>query len=76
VPTVLAGGANGAFRMGRRIRATPDCPSATCVPAQRRSLRKPPQQPLLVSIRPAFGVGINSYGTQGDDPALRQGLSG
>ena len=28
VPTVLAGGVNGKFRMGRRIKAPADCPSS------------------------------------------------
>jgi hypothetical protein len=47
VPTVLGGGVNGQFRMGRRLRAATTS-----------------NNHLLVSIARAFGVSIDSYGSQ------------
>jgi hypothetical protein len=64
VPTVLAGGANGKFTMGRRVKLPQDCPPGTgewCSDAQRV---EKPNNHLLVSIAQAFGVEIDSYGTQ------------
>jgi hypothetical protein len=68
-PTVLAGGANGKFRMGRRIKLSNDCPRNNywC-----NDWVRSPNNRLLVSIAQAFGVSINSFGTQAD-PALTQG---
>ncbi len=57
VPTVLAGGVNGKLRMGRRLR-TPTETSAN--------------NHLLVSIAQAFGVEIDSFGTQ-PNPADKTG---
>jgi hypothetical protein len=65
VPTVLAGGLNGRFRMGRRLVAPADCPSST--PACKlgdAGFRGTANNHLLVSIAQAFGAAIDSFGTQ------------
>jgi len=73
VPTVLAGGANGKFRMGRRLKMKPDCPvdSPWCAEAD-ANFTPVTNSKLLVSIAQAFGVDINEFGTQ-PDPALITG---
>jgi hypothetical protein len=58
VPTVLAGGVNGKLRMGRRLKTPADATTAN--------------NHLLVSIAQAFGVAIDSFGSQ-PDPADRSG---
>jgi hypothetical protein len=65
VPTVLAGGVNGIFRMGRRLKMRPDCPSSTpfCAPGD-PVFAPVTNNHLLVSIAQAFGVAVNSFGTQ------------
>ena len=72
VPTVLAGGANGKFRMGRRIKLASDCPPDRYFCSDPT---KSPNNRILVSIAQAFGVDIDSYGTQ-PNPALTQGALG
>jgi hypothetical protein len=71
VPTVLAGGANGKFRMGRRIALAADCPpggSDWCTPMIEKT-----NNHLLVSIAQAFGQSdVESFGTQ-PEPALTTG---
>jgi hypothetical protein len=69
VPTLLAGGVNGRFRMGRRIKLASDCPPDRyyCSDPTRA-----PNNRILVAIAQAFGEGIEAYGTQ-PDPALTQG---
>ncbi|HEY4392438.1 MAG TPA: DUF1552 domain-containing protein [Polyangia bacterium] len=69
VPTVLAGGANSLITMGRRLRMTPDCPSASpwCGPTD--NANPPDYTPisnnhLLVSIANMFGVQVSTFGTQ------------
>src|SRR5690606_41910017 len=66
VPTVLAGGAGGKFRMGRRLKMQADCPAQSpwCNPDQ-PEFRASPNNKLLVSIAHAFGsTDITSFGTQ------------
>jgi hypothetical protein len=65
VPTVLAGGVNGKFRMGRRIKAPADCPAShlACKPGD-GAFTGTANNHLLVSIAQAFGVAIDSFGTQ------------
>lgn len=58
VPTVLGGGVNGKLRMGRRLKLPADVPAAN--------------NHLLVSIAHAFGVEIDSFGTQ-PNPADKTG---
>lgn len=65
VPTLLAGGANGKFRMGRRLKLQADCPtnSPWCSPAD-ANFKASTNNHLLVSIAQAFGVDVNSFGSQ------------
>jgi len=65
VPTVLGGGLNGQFRMGRRLKAPPDCPSSNlaCKPGD-ADFNGTANNHLLVAIAQAFGVAIDSFGTQ------------
>ena len=65
VPTVLAGGANGKFRMGRRLQLKPDCPQSNlwCAPGD-PVFTAMTNNHLLVSIAQAFGVSVNTFGTQ------------
>jgi hypothetical protein len=75
VPTVLAGGANGKFRMGRRVKLSQDCPPGTgewCSETQR--VDKPNNQ-LLVSIAQAFGAEIDKFGTQPSEALMSGTLS-
>jgi len=65
VPTVLAGGVNGKFRMGRRLKAPADGPSSNlaCKPGD-GVFNGTANNHLLVSIARAFGVAVDSFGTQ------------
>jgi Protein of unknown function (DUF1552) len=65
VPTVLAGGLNGKFRMGRRLKVATDCPSSNlaCKPGD-AAFNGIANNHLLVSIAQVFGVAIDSFGTQ------------
>ena len=65
VPTVLGGGLNGKFRMGRRLKAPADCPSSnlSCKPGD-AAFTGTANNHLLVSIARAFGVAIDSFGSQ------------
>ncbi|MDP9035437.1 MAG: DUF1552 domain-containing protein [Myxococcota bacterium] len=66
-PTVLAGGAAGKFRMGRRLKMPMDCPSANpwCSPGD-AAFSGVTNNHLLVSIAQAFGIDVNTFGTQND----------
>jgi hypothetical protein len=73
VPTVLAGGAGGKLRMGRRLKLKPDCPENSPWCGENDPVFTPvPNSKLLVTIAQAFGVDVNEFGTQ-PDPALTQG---
>jgi arylsulfatase A-like enzyme len=73
VPTVLCGGAGGKFRMGRRIKLNPDCPSDSPWCGESDAVFTPvTNSKILVSIAQAFGVSIDQFGTQ-PDPALTMG---
>jgi hypothetical protein len=73
VPTVLAGGANAKFRMGRRLKLNADCPADSPWCGENDAVFKPvTNSKLLVSIAQAFGVEVDAFGTQ-PDPALTQG---
>jgi hypothetical protein len=66
VPTVLGGGASlTKFRMGRRLRLSPDCPMSNlwCAPGD-ATFMGTTNNHLLVSIANAFGVNINTFGSQ------------
>jgi Protein of unknown function (DUF1552) len=73
VPTVLAGGAGGKFRMGRRLKMPADCPTANpwCGPAD-ATFQGTTNNHLLISIAQAFGVTLDTFGTQ-PDPKLTTG---
>jgi hypothetical protein len=77
VPTVLAGGAGGKFRMGRRVRLAGDCPTDNpwCGPGE-PAFAGMTNNHLLVSIAQAFGVTINSFGTQTDPKHTTGALPG
>lgn len=77
VPTLLAGGAGGKFRMGRRIRLGADCNDGTpwCGPGEAR-FTGVSNNHLLVSIAQAFGAPINSFGTQAESKHTTGALSG
>ena len=66
VPTVLAGGANGKIRMGRRIKYRTDCPLGSWCDEQSADYQTVPNNRLLVSIAQAFDLDVVSYGTQAD----------
>lgn len=69
VPTLLAGGAGGRFRMGRRLKMADDCPptSPYCGPTNdAANYSGTPSNKLLVSIAQAFGAEIDSFGDQPD----------
>jgi Protein of unknown function (DUF1552) len=70
VPTILAGGANGKFKMGRRLRLSPDCPpeNSWCQDTDPQA-KTITNSKILVAIANAFGVEMDSFGTQ-PDPAL------
>lgn len=73
VPTLLAGGAGGKFRMGRRIKLAQDCPeSDPWCSFDSATFSASPNNKLLVSIAQAFGAEVESFGTQ-SDPALTTG---
>lgn len=65
VPTLLAGGLNGKFRMGRRLVMPTDCPPTNewCQWNSEDDARVSNNH-ILVSIAQAFGVEVDSYGTQ------------
>jgi len=73
VPTVLCGGANGKFRMGRRLKLKADCPPDSPWCGEQDAIFTPvTNSKLLVSIAQAFGADVNQFGTQ-PDPALTTG---
>ena len=77
VPTLLAGGAGGKFRMGRRIRLAADCPANNpwCDPTT-AGFAGVTNNHLLVAIAQAFGVTIDTFGTQVDPKHTTGALSG
>ncbi len=67
VPTVIAGGANGAFRMGRRLKVAADCPAASPWCAENDAVFEGvTNNHILVSIANVLGVDINEFGQQPD----------
>jgi hypothetical protein len=69
VPTLLAGGANGRVKMGRRVVLTPECPASDMDCAAPRYVAN---NRLLVTIAQAFGVAVNTFGST-TDPAQATG---
>jgi hypothetical protein len=70
-PTILAGGVGGKWRMGRYLQLKADCPPNRyyCSGTDQTTI---PNNRLLISIASAFGVTVDSYGSQ-TDPTLTQG---
>jgi hypothetical protein len=66
VPTVLAGGANGKLRMGRRIQDRTDCPLGSACDTTSSDYQTVANNKLLVSIAQAFDVELEEYGKQPD----------
>jgi len=64
VPTVLAGGANGKFKMGRRLKMAADCPSTDMWCDSKPTYTPTTNSKILVSIAQAFEQEVNSFGTQ------------
>lgn len=77
VPTLLAGGACGKFRMGRRLKMGPDCTGTSpwCGPGD-SDYAGVSTNHLLISILQAFGVQEDSFGTQPDAADTTGELSG
>jgi hypothetical protein len=69
VPVLLAGGANGKFRMGRRLNLGADCPpdNEWC---GENVINNRPNSHLLVSIAQAFGAEIDTFGSQPDEALI------
>ncbi len=65
VPSLIAGGTNGRFRMGRRIRIANDCPASNgwCQEGDPVNTTVSNNK-ILVAIAQAFGVEVDSFGTQ------------
>jgi hypothetical protein len=76
VPTVLAGGANGKFRMGRRLKMKPECPAGTWCDKDPTTFAPVSNNKLLVSIAQAFGQDVDKFGTQPDAALATGTLSG
>jgi len=72
VPTLIAGGTNGKFRMGRRIKAKADCPESDVWCEGKTTYSPTPNNKLLLSIAQAFGQEVESFGTQ-TNASLTQG---
>jgi len=73
VPTVLAGGVNGKFRMGRRLKMKADCPADNVWCGDKDATYSPvTNSHLLVYIAQDYGQDLNQFGTQ-PDPALTTG---
>ncbi len=65
VANLIAGGTNGRFRVGRRIRIANDCPASNgwCQEGDADNTTVSNNK-ILVAIAQAFGVDINEFGTQ------------
>jgi hypothetical protein len=64
VPTVLAGGANGKLRMGRRLKFRSDCPPGPTCDRTSDDYETQPNNRVLVSIAQAFGAEVDAFGRQ------------
>ncbi len=67
VPTLLAGGSGGKFKMGRRLKLAADCPTSNVWCSENdATFTAVPNNRILVSIAQAFGIATESFGTQPD----------
>ncbi len=77
VPTLLAGGANGKFRMGRRLKLGADCPPDSPWCGENDANYTPiTNSRLLVSVAQAFDVELDAFGTQPDAKLTTGTLTG
>jgi hypothetical protein len=72
VPTIIAGGANGAFKMGRSIVLPKTCPPDKFYCDDQPGQDLISNNKILVSIIQAFGIDENSFGTA-TDPTITTG---
>jgi len=76
VPTVLAGGANGKFRMGRHLKLKADCPTESpWCGEQDATFTTITNSKLLVSVAQAFGQEVDKFGTQPEPAHVTGALS-
>jgi len=75
VPTVLAGGANGKFKMGRRLKVAADCPSTDVWCDTKPTYTPTTNSKILVSIAQAFEQEVNTFGTQPNKANVTGALS-
>ena len=75
VPTVLAGGANGKFRMGRRLKAAKACPANDPWCTTKPVYAPTTNSKILVSIAQAYGVEVDKFGTQPNPADITGALS-
>jgi hypothetical protein len=75
VPTILAGGAAGKFRMGRRIKLAADCPPDSVWCESQPTYKPTANSKILVAIAQAFGVETDTFGTQPDPAWVTGALS-
>ena len=76
VPTLLCGGAGGKFRMGRHIKLGADCNNMSpwCGPNE-PTFSGVSNNHLLVAIAQAFGVMVDTFGSQSDPKHTMGALS-
>jgi hypothetical protein len=72
VPTIIAGGTNGAFKMGRFITLPKTCPPDKFYCDGQPQQTFVSNNKILVSILQAFGIAENSFGTAAD-PTITTG---
>ena len=75
VPTVLAGGANGKFKMGRRLKMAADCPSTDMWCDSKPTYTPTTNSKILVSIAQAFEQEVETFGTQPNKANITGALS-
>ena len=75
-PTLLAGGANGKLKMGRRLRVRDDhCSNRALCQNGGQNDTRVLNNKLLVSIAQLFGVQVDRFGTQADGGLTQGALS-
>jgi hypothetical protein len=75
VPTVIAGGTNGIFKMGRHIKVKDDCPASNVWCENTADYTPTANSQILVAIAQAFGAKINQFGTQPNTANVTGALS-
>ncbi|MEI9940922.1 MAG: DUF1552 domain-containing protein [Pseudomonadota bacterium] len=75
VPTVIAGGANGKFKMGRRLKMAPACPASDVYCDSKTTYTPTTNSKILISIAQAFGQDVDTFGTQPNKADITGALS-